>query len=116
MRMYYTNDLAHHHHDTRIAITLGNWVQIEICCGLLVACMPTFPRFFKHPPIFSGLKSMIRLLRQSQRTQSVGIASKNGNSDGPAPQNHTVITDIEFEELVQQSNLSVNSSHRYLER
>lgn len=116
MRMYYTVDSTHHPHDTRSTIALGNWIQIEICCGLLVACMPTLPRFFKHPPLSSGLKAMVGHLRQSRRTRSIEIASNDRDSEDPAPQKRTVITDIEFEELVRQSNLSANSSHGHLER
>jgi hypothetical protein len=60
VRMYYSIQLLHNTDFSWAATFMGMWVQVEIACGFLVACMPVFPRFFKHGALFSSMGSGLR--------------------------------------------------------
>ncbi|CAI6337837.1 unnamed protein product [Periconia digitata] len=108
IRMYYTILFARNKNNMRIAIKLSTWVNVEICCGFLVACMPGLPRFFKHPPIASIWIPIVRFLRRSEHSGPTELANAGSkSSDGQAPRSDVLVTDIEFEELVRRTDSDV---------
>jgi hypothetical protein len=99
--MYYSIELSKNKDFTWGATEMGLWVPVEICCGFLVACIPVFPRFFGH--LGSSLRSMFRLTKSpSAKDLEMSAASKDAK-----PRKHAIVTDLEFQELVKQTDLSI---------
>ena len=113
VRMYYSIELLTNKDFIWVATLMGMWVEVEVCCGFLVACIPVFPRFFKNERIFSSMASNLRSLLRIRSSGSAKYASERlGSSDANRPKKEAIATDIEFEELVKRTDLSmVSVSH-----
>ncbi|KAF1974062.1 hypothetical protein BU23DRAFT_598629 [Bimuria novae-zelandiae CBS 107.79] len=107
VRMYFSIGLLHNKDFTWAATLMGLWVEVEIGCGFLVACMPVFPRFFRHQPIFSTLGSGLRSLLRRDRGSAKYSSERLGSSDGSRQKKNPIVTDVEFEELVRRSDLGM---------
>lgn len=106
--MYYSITLYKNEDFTWGATEMGLWVPVEICCGFLVACIPVFPRFFKQQPVLvslrSSLRSLFRLKNSSYAKYSEGMSAEN---ESAKLRKHTMVTDIEFEDLVKRTDMSM---------
>jgi hypothetical protein len=108
--MYYSIDLYRNKDFTWGATMMGLWVPVEICCGFLAACMPVFPRFFNQQPfsrLGSSLRSLFRLHSSPSDRYSRELTSKSDTAGKQRAQQ--IVTDIEFEELVKRTDLSMAS-------
>ncbi len=106
--MYYSIKLVTNMDFIWFATLMGMWVEVEVCAGFLVACVPVLPRFFKNERIFSSMASNLRsLLRVKSRGSEKYSSERLGSSDASRPKKGAVVTDIEFEELVMRTDLSM---------
>lgn len=57
--------------------------------------------------MFSSLGSTLRSFLRRDRTSQRYSAERLGSSDGSRPKKNPIVTDVEFEELVRRTDLSM---------
>ena len=48
LRLYYTRKFVEAADETYWQAFLGAWLYLEVAVGIIVGCMPTFPKFAQH--------------------------------------------------------------------
>ncbi|KAF2106963.1 hypothetical protein BDV96DRAFT_654293 [Lophiotrema nucula] len=94
---------------------LGNWTEPEVMCGFLVMSLPVLPKFIGTVPVLKSLTTSLRSLftRKSvgyMKSKSSSDPSTGNKSSGSRPKGRPLVTDIEFEELVNRGGDTIAES------
>lgn len=118
VRIDFTINLFRESRDiTYVANQVCVWGTLQVSAGFLVACLPVFPLLhsnIKKQPWTSKLGSSIKTLFKQSRSGTQGMSTKDktkamtiGGGGGGVGGRGKVPTDVEFDELVNATEVSI---------